>query len=297
MNIGEKIKKMRTSKFMTQADLAGDQITRNMLSLIESGSAMPSLPTVIYIAERLNVPVGFLLAEGDDEIAYRKMSSMPDIKKALLAEDYRICKDICLSISSGRETEDDEINLILAECNFGIAKEYFFEGRLKVARRYFDAAIECAEKTIYSTDHIVAPIGIYFEYMRDISMSLDSENDFDNTNQGIAECDAFCRYVFALRALEANDTESVRRYIDNFGENTDAYCEHISSLLSSALEDFESAYERLLALLKGSMEIPEVLLYRVFGDLEEYAKMFSDYKGAYEYSGAKLSALEKMLSE
>ena len=41
--IGEKIKALRISKRMTQSELAGDQITRNMLSLIENGSALPSL--------------------------------------------------------------------------------------------------------------------------------------------------------------------------------------------------------------------------------------------------------------
>ena len=43
MNIGEKIRKLRNGKLMTQAELAGTQITRNMLSQIESGTAMPSL--------------------------------------------------------------------------------------------------------------------------------------------------------------------------------------------------------------------------------------------------------------
>ena len=62
MNIGEKIRDLRVSKLMTQAELAGSQITRNMLSCIENGNASPSLSTIIYIAGRLNVPVGFLLA-------------------------------------------------------------------------------------------------------------------------------------------------------------------------------------------------------------------------------------------
>jgi transcriptional regulator with XRE-family HTH domain len=59
MEIGSKIKKLRTAKLMTQAELAGPQITRNMLSQIENGSALPSLSTIVYIAERLNVPQVF----------------------------------------------------------------------------------------------------------------------------------------------------------------------------------------------------------------------------------------------
>ena len=73
MHIGEKIKQLRQAKLMTQAELAGNHITRNMLSSIEHGTALPSLPTAIYIAERLNVPVGYLLADKGEELAYRKM--------------------------------------------------------------------------------------------------------------------------------------------------------------------------------------------------------------------------------
>ena len=61
MNIGERIRELRISKLMTQADLAGDRITRNMLSCIENGSANPSLSTIVYIAGRLGVPAGCLL--------------------------------------------------------------------------------------------------------------------------------------------------------------------------------------------------------------------------------------------
>ena len=39
MSIGEKIKNVRTAKMLTQKDLAGDAITRNMLSKIENGVA------------------------------------------------------------------------------------------------------------------------------------------------------------------------------------------------------------------------------------------------------------------
>ena len=71
-DIGEKIHRLRVKRKMTQAELAGDQITRNMLSRVENGAALPSLPTVWYLADRLGVPAGFLLAEGDDDRVWQK---------------------------------------------------------------------------------------------------------------------------------------------------------------------------------------------------------------------------------
>ena len=80
MNIGEKIKRIRTAKLMTQRELAGGEITRNMLSRIENGAAQPSMSTVRYIAERLNVSPGFLLAGEEDEWLYFKSNEMNNIK-------------------------------------------------------------------------------------------------------------------------------------------------------------------------------------------------------------------------
>ena len=100
MNIGEKIKKLRTAKMMTQSELAGTAITRNMLSQIENGVARPSLETVQYIASRLNISPGYLLSEGTDEQVFLKYREIINIKRAYMAEDYRICRDMCLHTES-----------------------------------------------------------------------------------------------------------------------------------------------------------------------------------------------------
>ena len=82
MDIGSKIKQLRTEKLMTQSELAGTEITRNMLSRIENGAALPSLGTVVYLAKRLGVPAGYLLSEGEEEFIYNKISVMKNIRRA-----------------------------------------------------------------------------------------------------------------------------------------------------------------------------------------------------------------------
>ena len=68
-NLGEKIRELRKKRGITQKDLAGDKITRNMLSLIESGNASPSVSTLLYIAERLEAPTGYFFAYTPEEEA------------------------------------------------------------------------------------------------------------------------------------------------------------------------------------------------------------------------------------
>ena len=49
--LGKRIKEARLSKKMTQSEVVGDFITRNMLSQIESGSATPSVKTLEYLCK------------------------------------------------------------------------------------------------------------------------------------------------------------------------------------------------------------------------------------------------------
>lgn len=67
--IGEKIRQLRISKGMTQSQLAGEHITKSMLSQIENGKAQPSMGSLHYLAQQLGLEVSQLLEEdGSAEI-------------------------------------------------------------------------------------------------------------------------------------------------------------------------------------------------------------------------------------
>lgn len=63
MDLGNKIKEARLEAGLSQKQLCGDQITRNMLSQIENGSAHPSMKTLGYLAQQLGKPISFFLEE------------------------------------------------------------------------------------------------------------------------------------------------------------------------------------------------------------------------------------------
>lgn len=64
MELGEKIRKARQALGLSQRQLCGEEITRNMLSLIENGGAKPSMKTLTILAERLGKPIGYFLEDG-----------------------------------------------------------------------------------------------------------------------------------------------------------------------------------------------------------------------------------------
>ena len=287
MKIGEKIKKLRLEKSMTQSELAGSFITRNMLSLIESGSAQPSLPTVEYLAKRLNVPLGILVSDDNGEYFYRRMNTMENIHKTFKDKNYRICLSLCENLFDS--VTDNELTLISAECCLGIAKEEFCDGHLKSAYEMFDHAVEISRSTIYNTLHIEAEATVYCNYMRELSPALYGENIDDTSNiEGAAFGDEFCKYVSIVKNLDSTDISMINRGI---------YKSLIDIKLKMQSKQNNDAMHSILNLLNGSEDIPVPLMYDLFCDLEICCKELGDFKGAYEYSGTKVVMLEKLLSE
>ena len=53
MELGERLRQARINAGLSQRQLCGDEITRNMLSQIEHGTCNPSVSTLCYLAKRL----------------------------------------------------------------------------------------------------------------------------------------------------------------------------------------------------------------------------------------------------
>ncbi len=278
---------------MTQAELAGNQITRNMLSSIENGNAQPSLSTVFYIAKALNVPVGFLLAEEGDELVYQKINGLANIKRAYRAEDWMGCRNLCMSACP---EPDDEIRLILAQCDLGIAKSAFWEGRIRFACRFFDEAILYASETLYPAEHIRAEATLYFRYMSGISPTLYSDVLDESEGAEFVCQNAFSAYLDALERLDAGDRRGAEENLEKL-ESDSFFCKHLRIKLMMRDGAFAQAKTDLLRLLDAEIPLNEVILYAILSDLEVCCREIEDYKGAYRYSNERVSLLEKLLRE
>ena len=62
MTLGQKLKQTRLARGMTQSQVVGDRITRNMLSQIEKGTANPSLGVLGKITSGLRIEYQELIA-------------------------------------------------------------------------------------------------------------------------------------------------------------------------------------------------------------------------------------------
>lgn len=289
MNIGNKIKNLRLAKKLTQQDLAGDLITRNMLSRIENGFALPSVPTLLYLSEKLSVPSGYLLADDEENFIYKKLMMMPDILRAFKAGDWHICIDLCVNLDGC----DDEIAYLKTLCIYNEAKDLFVLGELKSAIEMFEKAKQECIGTIYPTDSILAECDVYLLCISDISPLLVADIDVMQSPSPMAFSDTFCRYYVELKRVEDKKSRFFD-FVDAIDINFE-YQNHIKAKLKMQQGSYNEAYHILKSILSSEFNIPSPILYYIFCDLEVCCRELSDYRGAYEYSSGKTGMLEKFL--
>lgn len=84
--IGQRIKQARKEKKITQEELADNNISRSMISLIENGVSYPSMQTLEYLASKLDKPISYFLAEENNNSDI--LDLITDLEYLLDAEEY-----------------------------------------------------------------------------------------------------------------------------------------------------------------------------------------------------------------
>ncbi|MCR5718041.1 MAG: helix-turn-helix domain-containing protein [Oscillospiraceae bacterium] len=117
--LGKRLKAARLAKKMTQSDVVGNFITRNMLSQIESGNAMPSMKTLEYLSGVLELPLEKLLAEGDiSETAENSTFSLVHAKQLLRENKFEELLKSCVP----EGIIEDEIHALRSIAHLSIAQ-------------------------------------------------------------------------------------------------------------------------------------------------------------------------------
>ncbi len=99
--MGERVRKKRKELGFTQEDLSGPNLSHAVISLIERGRANPSLKTLEYIAEKLNVNVNYLLYGQEKQIDLSNdiTSKLAIIPSLIKLTKYKEAKKAILEIN------------------------------------------------------------------------------------------------------------------------------------------------------------------------------------------------------
>lgn len=106
MELGEKLLQARLEAGLSQRQLCADVITRNMLSLIEHGTARPSMDTLRYLAGKLGKPMSYFLEE--DVVTSSNQPLMQQARQAWQAGEFELTRQLLQEYRFPDETFDWE---------------------------------------------------------------------------------------------------------------------------------------------------------------------------------------------
>ena len=157
VELGKRIKEARLARKMTQSDVVGDFITRNMLSQIESGTANPSVTTLTYLAKVLQLPVNYLLPDEletydtSEETVNADFEALIKMKSAFKREEYITAAQLAEPFIQKESVIYDEANAILARAYLEAAKSC---DNPREALGYAKKAQDAADRGIFKSREI-----------------------------------------------------------------------------------------------------------------------------------------------
>lgn len=259
MTAGEKIKALRKEKKLTQSALTEGLITRNMLSQIENGVANPSLSTLSAIAERLSVPLEYLLSDSASPSDMERLKSREKVRE-LYAEGN---KDDAAKLLE--KYEDDESALLSALCHAESGAALMHVGKLFSARQKFEKAIDSAEKSVFAKT--------IFSYAK--------------------RCIELIDYVMGRGELPPCGTDEYG-YVLLLCVPSSLAPSHAEARRLMKNGETGKAAEILSGLISDAERSGAICLYYVLSDLEACLKAEGDIAGAYECAEKRLAIKEEM---
>ncbi len=249
MELGALLKQARLDAGLSQRQLCGDQITRNMLSQIENGSARPSMDTLRYLAGRLGKPISFFLEEN---------TVPPPI---LQARSAWINKDPAAALQALEDSIDDaEANLLRSLCCLSLAQTAISDGRLPYAKTLLENAAAAGSATPYYTPELERQRLLLLAKIQPDSRILNNLPDDE-------------LLLRAKDAFQAGDLNRCAALLDSATDQTTPIWNILRGDVCFALKDYAQARKYYLNAEDQALQ-----------QLEQCCEKLGDYKMAYYYA-------------
>ena len=294
LSLGKKIRQLRIERKITQQELVGDFITRNMLSQIENDAATPSIKTLQYIADNLEVPLSFLMqGENDREFAgnfeYGNTETInSNAKKIFFDGDYKEYIQIIESSPHIITSENKDAALFLGFAYLAVTTESFSNGEIDKCLEYCEKTKKICENNFnnirdfnnIAVKQIRYQADLYKVLCQPIILDLSniSESSANQENQEQYEDYTFLKNTVESNGLCRYDIISAYKYMKN--------CEPKKSLIY--LKEAEQIMENLRSTNSANSTNHPYRedLYKLF---ESCYVTLEDYKNAHLYSSKLLS--------
>lgn len=150
MELAQRIKNARLEAGLSQRQLCGDVITRNMLSLIESGKARPSMDTLRHFSAVLGKPMSYFLEE--DAVTSPNQALMRNAESAYAAGDFARVLSLLEQYRAPDAVFDQTRYLLEVLSCDAQAANAVREGKKAYALQLLDRADAAAKHTLYAPE-------------------------------------------------------------------------------------------------------------------------------------------------
>ena len=288
MTLGQRIKALRKERSMTQSALCGTFMTRNMLSQIENDQASPSLATVCYLAEQLQIPVGYLLDKEVTPLVYRKAGLIELIRTAYAEGRWQDCIDHCKQLSDF----DDELALLLSDCYLQEGTVAFHDGHLETAKNLLDTALRFTTRTRYPKSAIEEQAHTLLNIISEAGKNIPRDPTLcASIHRGNPQEEYV--YNLLLNLMDGGKHELASQLFDTIRLTDPLYRKHINARLADAVYNYQRAASLLREIIEEASHSADALfIWRIYNELEDCCKAMSDFEGAYKAAVAKSEITE-----
>ncbi len=294
--LGKKIRALRLQKKMTQKEVVGDFITRNMLSQIESGAATPSMRTLEYLARVLDVPM-FYLMEDEPKDRTIPVSMLQKAKRAYRGGDYDAC---LVSLQQVKEPFLEEANALKAKANLKKAQKLLQVGEFQQAKELAEEAVKLNDQSIYGARSVKADAYLCMDE------ATDEGRDYYLQYRSALETPYSNAHVSMINAemyLNQGKVEQARITLDALSGGDYDHCMLDAGrvrLLQARVAMAGGQWKEGLSLCREAEGLWEQsphhaqrgLLYQC---MEKCAMELNDYKSAHHYASLRIGLLTKEL--
>lgn len=256
MNLGHRLKEARLAAGLSQRQLCGDTITRNMLSQIENGSARPSMDTLRCLAGKLNKPVSYFLEEAP--VASPNRQRMLDAKAAFAQGDAAKVLELLEDYQGPDGLFDEERGLLEKLSYMELARQAIRQQRLPYARQLLEKAEEVS--TMYPAQELQRQLLLY---------EAGGEVKLPNMDNMLL--------VMASAAMAAGNNARAKALLEGAEEKNSDQWRKLMGLSCFAAGEYAAAAQLLAS-------VEEMYPKEVLPKLEICFRELGDYKQAYAYA-------------
>ena len=260
MELGQRIKEARLAAGVSQRQLCGDVITRNMLSRIEHGTVRPSMTTLRFLAERLGKPISYFLDE--TTVTSPNLQVMASARQCYRQADFAGALAILDEYEDPDDTFDDEKLLIQVKCFLAMAADALVQGKKPYAVELLRKAEQAGRLSAYYSPEI--------ERERLLMLAQTGETVCLPAN----DRELLLR---AQNAMTEGDPQRAAQYLDAAEDRSVPRWQFLRGDVYFARQDYYNAAACYLA-------AEDFYPRQVWPKLETCYQMLEDYKMAFHYA-------------